>query len=209
MRVLWHRLLPHEFGLRYVHFFLFLMEGLLFGVLLFGEEVEDVLFAFGPAEQIGGVDIFHLVFVESCDFHFHWIFALFLLERPSCFLLKLYSYWLWVREGTSIWVVVFLLSFLIFLFVILEAIFVTASVVFLRASCGVGFVCVFEVEIAAKFGRLRLSQVWLWVYATGCGFVEPAARKNVRWISAEGSVGCFSAASALKVKRFIEGIVGE
>jgi hypothetical protein len=86
---------------------------------------------------------------------------------------------------------------------------VAASVVLVRAPCGVVLVVVFEVEIAAKFGRLRLSQVWLGVYAAGRGLVEPAARKNVGRISAEGSIGCFSAASALKIKRFVEGVVGE
>jgi len=86
---------------------------------------------------------------------------------------------------------------------------VAARVVLVRAPCGVGLVGVFEVEIAAKFGRLRLPQVWLGVYAAGRGFVEPAARKNVGRISAEGRIGCFCAASALKIKRFVEGVVGE
>lgn len=69
--VLRHRFLPCELvgGRRHLHLFL-LFRLLLLLLILLSKKVEDVLLAFGLAEEVSWVAVLHLILMEGGDFDF-------------------------------------------------------------------------------------------------------------------------------------------
>lgn len=56
---------------------------------LFGEKIQNVLLVFSLSEEVGRIDVVHLVLMESGYFHLDGILSLLFLERTQ-FLLELY-----------------------------------------------------------------------------------------------------------------------